>query len=197
MTLDNISDAMPPEELKEWNEKNLEGRVERSCWQNQQRKNKLVVDLWVTSQNYELIADHKRERLNSWGEWRNAKLPFKRKRRIICTSRCEKKRYLNSSNKNLDELLKNELNHEEPPWRTPVTKGWWDRNEGWKSTVKACDDLDGGSGEKAEEIWTPEKKRWKHLELEFILLEKELRSDISQTWEGLHEPPVGLEKRMN
>ena len=23
---------------------------------------------------------------------------------------------------NLDELLKNELNHEEPPWRTPVTK---------------------------------------------------------------------------
>ena len=28
---------------------------------------------------------------------------------------------------NLDELLKNELNHEEPPWRTPVTKGWWDR----------------------------------------------------------------------
>ena len=28
---------------------------------------------------------------------------------------------------NLDELLKNELNHEEPPWRTPVTKGWRDR----------------------------------------------------------------------
>ena len=28
---------------------------------------------------------------------------------------------------NLDELLKNELNHEDPPWRTPVTKGWWDR----------------------------------------------------------------------
>ena len=28
---------------------------------------------------------------------------------------------------NLDELLRNELNHEEPPWRTPVTKGWWDR----------------------------------------------------------------------
>ena len=31
-----------------------------------------------------------------------------------------------------------------------------------------CDDLDGGSDEMAEEIWTPEKKRWKHLELEFI-----------------------------
>ena len=29
--------------------------------------------------------------------------------------------------KNLDEHLKNELNHEEPPWRTPVTKGWRDR----------------------------------------------------------------------
>ena len=28
--------------------------------------------------------------------------------------------------------------------------------------------LDGGSDEKTEEIWTPEKKRWKHLELEFI-----------------------------
>ena len=25
-----------------------------------------------------------------------------------------------------------------------------------------------------------------------ILIEKELRSDISQTWEGLHEPPVEL-----
>ena len=36
--------------------------------------------------------------------------------------RDEKKRYLNSTNKNLDELLKNQLNHEEPPWRTPVTK---------------------------------------------------------------------------
>ena len=28
---------------------------------------------------------------------------------------------------NLDELLKNELNHDEPPWRTPVTKGWRDK----------------------------------------------------------------------
>ena len=31
MTLDDISNAMPSKELKEWNEKNLEGRVERSC----------------------------------------------------------------------------------------------------------------------------------------------------------------------
>ena len=31
-----------------------------------------------------------------------------------------------------------------------------------------CDDLDGGSDEMAEEIWTPENKWWKYLELEFI-----------------------------
>ena len=90
----------------------------------------------------------------------------------------------------------------------------------------------------AEEIWTPEKKRWKHLELEFIHQEqtpkegithldeirirfivclsfiklnwwqamefhttysswKGLRSDISQTWEGLQEPPVGLKEGMD
>ena len=37
----------------EW--KNLEGRVERSCWENQQRKNKLVVDL-------------SKKHLKTWGE---------------------------------------------------------------------------------------------------------------------------------
>ena len=26
--------------------------------------------------------------------------------------------------------------------------------------LKPCGDLDGGSDEMAEEIWTPEKKRW-------------------------------------
>ena len=31
MTLDEMNNAKPPEELKEWNEMNLEGRVERSC----------------------------------------------------------------------------------------------------------------------------------------------------------------------
>ena len=31
MTLDEMNTAMPPEELKEWNEKKLEGRVEQSC----------------------------------------------------------------------------------------------------------------------------------------------------------------------
>ena len=36
-------------------------------------------------------------------------------------------------------------------------------NEGRKNKIKACGDLDGGSDEMAEEIWTPEKKRWKTL----------------------------------
>ena len=45
MILDEINNAMPPEEIKEWNEMNLEGRVERSCCENQHRKNKLVVVL--------------------------------------------------------------------------------------------------------------------------------------------------------
>ena len=31
MALDEMNNAMPPEELKEFNEKNLEGRIERSC----------------------------------------------------------------------------------------------------------------------------------------------------------------------
>ena len=52
MADDEINNAMPPEELKEWNEKNLEGRVERSCWENQQQKNKLVVDLSKTTQTW-------------------------------------------------------------------------------------------------------------------------------------------------
>ena len=127
MILDEDMTQNLRKELKELNEKNLEGKVERSCWENQQRKNKLVVDLWKTSQNYEVITDHKRKWLDSLEERRNAKLHFKRIWRINCTSRHKRKRYLNSTNKNLDEHLKNELNHEEPPWRTPVTKGWWDR----------------------------------------------------------------------
>ena len=39
----------------------------------------------------------------------------------------QEERYLSSFEKNLDEHLRNELNHEEPPWRTPVTKGWRDK----------------------------------------------------------------------
>ena len=71
-----------------------------------------------------------------------------------------RKGYLSSFDYNLDEILKNELNHEEPPWRTPVTKGWWDRMKDERIRLKPCDDLDGGSDEMAEENWTPEKKRW-------------------------------------
>ena len=49
----------------------------------------------------------------------------------------------------IDELLKNELNHEEPPWRTPVTKGWWDRMKDERIRLKPCSDLDGGFDEMA------------------------------------------------
>ena len=80
----------------------------------------------------------------------------------------------------LDKLLKNELNHEEPPWRTTVTKGWWDRNEGRKNKIKLCDDLDGGLDDMAEEIWTLEKKRWKHLELEFTHQEQTPKEGINR-----------------
>ena len=46
MTLDELNNAMPPEELKDLNEKNLEGRIEWSCWKTNNEKNKLVVGLW-------------------------------------------------------------------------------------------------------------------------------------------------------
>ena len=39
MTLDEMNDAMPPEELKEWNEKDLEGRVEQ---------------IWISEKNEEM-----------------------------------------------------------------------------------------------------------------------------------------------
>ena len=78
----------------------------------------------------------------------------------------------------LHELLRNELNHEEPPWRTPVTKGWWDKMKDerrrwalrwfrWRFRRK-------GRGN-----WTPEKKRWKHLELEFIHQEQTPKEGIN------------------
>ena len=110
-----------------------------------------------------MISDHKWKWLYSWEELRNAKLHFKRIRRIICYSRRKKKRYLNfSTNQNLDELLKNELNHEEPPWRTPVTIGWWDRMKEerirWALRWFRCWFRRNGWGN-----WTPEKKRWKTL----------------------------------
>ena len=48
-----------------------------------------------------------------------------------------------------------------------------------RDNIKPCNDLDGGSDEMAEEIWTPEKKRWKHLELEFIHQEQTPKEGIT------------------
>ena len=45
MILDEDMTQNLRKELKELNEKNLEGMTEWSCWENQQQKNKLVVDL--------------------------------------------------------------------------------------------------------------------------------------------------------
>ena len=42
-----------------------------------------------------------------------------------------------------------------------------------------CDDLDGGSDEMVDENWTPEKKRWKHSELEFISHEQTPKEGIT------------------
>ena len=96
--------------------------------------------------------------------------------------RDEKKRYLNSTNKNLDELLKNELNHEEPPWRTPVTKGWWDRMK--EERIRwALQWYRWGFRWDGQGNWTPEKKRWKHLELEFIHEEQTPKEGITHLGE--------------
>ena len=91
------------------------GRIERSCWDIQQQKNKLVVDLWITSQDHKVITDHKWKWLDSWEERRNAKLHFKRIRRINCTLRSKKK---------ILELLEQE--------------SWWTLEEwikSWRATV--------------------------------------------------------------
>ena len=151
----------------------------------------------------------------------------------MSTSGSNKKKILELFQQNLDELLKNELNHEEPPWRTPVTKGWRDRMKGerirWALRWFRWRFRQNSRGK--FKLW--KRKDEKHLELEFIhqeqtlkegithldeirirfivclsfiklnwwqtmdfcilliLLGKGLRSNTSQTWEGLHEPPVG------
>ena len=78
---------------------------------------------------------------------------------------------------------------------------WWTLAEwikSWRTTMKnsgdkkddeiemkgerideRCDDLDGGSDEMAEGIWTPEKKLWKRLELEFIHQEQTPKEGIN------------------
>ena len=48
-----------------------------------------------------------------------------------------------------------------------------------RDKIKPCNDLDGGSDEMVEEIWTPEKKRWKHLDLEFIHQEQTPKEGIT------------------
>ena len=53
--------------------------------------------------------------------------------------------------------------HEELRWQKDDQIEWRK-----KEYDEPCSDLDGGSDEMAEEIWTPKKKRWRHLELEFI-----------------------------
>ena len=60
--------------------------------------------------------------------------------------------------------------HEELRWQKDDEIKWR-----MKEQDEPCDDLDGGSDEMTEEIWTPEKKRWKHLELEFIPHEQALK----------------------
>ena len=78
--------------------------------------NERITLLWTYQNNSKIeVKLCHNQMLEYLGKQRNAKLHFKIKRRINCTSRCEKKKYLNSTDKNLDEHLKNELNHEEPP----------------------------------------------------------------------------------
>ena len=87
-----------------FNEKNLEG-LNGVVEKINNEKNKLVVDLSKTTQNLRWnytttnvwIAEKNEEMQNSTS---------KEIRIINCTSRREKKRYLNSIDKNLDELLK-------------------------------------------------------------------------------------------
>ena len=86
---------------------------------------------------------------------------------------------------------------------TPPTKSWWTLEEwikSWRTTMKNFvdkkdDEIEWkderirwglrwfrwGSDEIAEEIWTPEKKRWKHLELEFIPHEQTLKEGINHS----------------
>ena len=160
----------------------FEGILRNKDWMElvkiKQQKNKVVVGLWKTSHHYEVISDHKWKRLNSWEKRRNAKLHFKRKWRIVCTSRREKKRCLNFSNK-FWMNLKNELNHEEPPWRTPVTKGWWDKIEGWNNKMSIAM-IYMEVPTKWPRKLNSGKEKMKTLELEFIHQEQTPKEGINQ-----------------
>ena len=65
---------MPPEQKYEWNGMNegkhdlerarLQQMLERSCWIIHNEKNKVVVGLWRTSQNYEVKFCHSRKTID-------------------------------------------------------------------------------------------------------------------------------------
>ena len=82
MIVDEMNNAMPPEELKEWNEKNFEGMMNEFEYLGRTKKGK--TSLQKKMKNY---------------------LHFETREEKILELRQQ----------NLDELLKNELNHEEPP----------------------------------------------------------------------------------
>ena len=118
---------------------------------------------WIAEKNEEMQNSNSKE----YGE-------------LIALRDARRKGYLNSANKNLDELLKKRLNHEEPPWRTPVTKGWWYRMKddrirwalrwfGRRFPTKWLRKLNSGK-----------RKRCKHLELEFIPHEQTPKERINQ-----------------
>ena len=78
---------------------------------------------------------------------------------------------------------KNELNHEEPPWRTPVTKDDEIEFKDAKNKIKALRWFRWGFRRDGRGKWTPEKKRWKYLELEFIHQEQTpKKKDYSLGW---------------
>ena len=80
--IDERNSRMPPEELKEWNEKNFEGRLNE----------------------FEYLGRTKK---------RKTSLQKKMKNYLHFETREEK--ILELHQQNLDELLKNELNHDDPP----------------------------------------------------------------------------------
>ena len=72
---------------------------------------------------------------NAWISEKNEEMQnsnSKENEELFALRDARRKKILELHQQDLDELLKNELNHEEPPWRTPVIKGWWHRIEAWK-----------------------------------------------------------------
>ena len=62
MALDEMHKAMPPEELEEWNEKNLEGRIELSCWKFNNKRIACCGLIDNISKKIEVITDHERKK---------------------------------------------------------------------------------------------------------------------------------------